>query len=161
MDRIIWNDNMSVGIAEFDTDHRVIILTLNEIDDLLASGQSRQAARALADLMIFIRDHMEREIDFLERIGYPGIKVVRNGQLQELQGFEAVYLAVSAGSPDARELVDLLARNMIRYLVTTDLAFKSFIEFKGLSDIRRAPLRTRKVALPDCPCKPATQFTPI
>lgn len=55
-------DGMSVGVTEFDRDHRRIFDILDEIEQLLFFKKFPEARKSTEELLSAIRDHVAREL---------------------------------------------------------------------------------------------------
>ena len=73
MTEMIWNESMSVGVGGLDEDHKELVALLNEMDEAVACGQSRDAINAIIDrLMEAVKTHFAREEDLMAKAGFPG-----------------------------------------------------------------------------------------
>jgi len=73
MAEMIWNEKMSVGVQDLDDDHKKLVALLNEMDEAVVAGQSRDAVNAIIDrLMVSIKAHFAREEDFMAKSDFPG-----------------------------------------------------------------------------------------
>jgi len=73
MTEMIWNETMSVGVCGLDDDHKELVALLNEMDEAVAAGQSKDAINAIIDrLMESIKTHFAREEDLMAKSGFPG-----------------------------------------------------------------------------------------
>ena len=69
---IVWREDLRIGDAETDDDHREIIAILNEIEVVINETGSRRAlADVLATLDRTCRAHFAREEQLQVKIGYP------------------------------------------------------------------------------------------
>lgn len=71
MSAIEWNEEMSVGINEFDADHRRIIAIINRLDVSLETGNDRKLIETtLAELSNYCLYHFFAEEDAMLRCDY-------------------------------------------------------------------------------------------
>ena len=132
---VVWREDLSIGDAEVDNDHREIIAILNEIEIVVNETGSR---RALADVLAtlertcrahFVREEqLQIEIDYPEREGHKRahgrflarLNDVRD-QLDAAQGafeFEAAMAQVA----------DALRTWFVHDLMRHDQGMKPYIE---------------------------------
>jgi len=84
METIEWHEEMSMGVVQFDRQHRQI---LDNINRLIASEEnalrSEAFTSALTDLTRSIRAHFETEESMLETAGFPDLEEhkARHGEL--------------------------------------------------------------------------------
>ncbi len=70
MATIAWTEEMSVGVAELDDDHRRLIAMLATVDGGPGGGDP---LAPLHDLVEYCRGHFAREEAYMATIGYPGL----------------------------------------------------------------------------------------
>lgn len=69
---IEWNENMSVGIDEFDGHHRRIVDLINRLEDSLGTEKARKVTEdALAELSNYCLYHFFAEENAMERCNFP------------------------------------------------------------------------------------------
>ena len=69
---IEWNTTLSVNVAEIDTQHQKLIGLINQLYELMKSGQAHNALGAvLADLIDYATVHFRTEEDYFTRFHYP------------------------------------------------------------------------------------------
>lgn len=71
---ISWNDNLSVGIATIDGQHKSLIEVLNDFGDAVIAGQSSdrmsKTLKSLTDYTVF---HFQAEEKLMQQYGYPDL----------------------------------------------------------------------------------------
>ena len=123
---------MSVGVAEFDEDHRrMLLLLLQEIAAVLAAGDRAHARALTGNLLALAEDHTAREEAFLRRIGFPEVEMVVAAQQDSLLRIAALKDATPGEGPD---LIASMEDALVAYLLRADLSYKSFVEATGCSD---------------------------
>ena len=73
---IIWKDEMSVGVAQLDDDHKGLISILNRLGEALHDDGDTRAALTLGfrALSQFMRVHFAREEHAMRAADYPGLE---------------------------------------------------------------------------------------
>ncbi len=66
---IEWNDELSIGDAELDAEHRHLIQLIAQVPDMPAPGDAPLLAAALE----FAKVHFEAEEAYMRLVGYPGL----------------------------------------------------------------------------------------
>ena len=69
---IAWDDALTVGIAEIDSQHKSIIALINDLEALKGQGDDIAAAKALQFLRSYLHDHFEMEAELMLDLVYPG-----------------------------------------------------------------------------------------
>lgn len=89
---IIWDRSLSVGVAEFDSQHQTLIKLINELNDAMLKGQGRLVLGGIvAELKKYTQSHFTYEEKVLMRIAYPQIAVQvaeHKSFVEKLAGFE-------------------------------------------------------------------------
>ena len=72
MAKLIWTDQLSVGIDVIDQQHRRIVEYINQLDDALVFGHSRaEIGNLIGDLVDYTISHFGFEESLQEEAGYP------------------------------------------------------------------------------------------
>lgn len=68
-----WNEQLEVGIAEIDEQHRWLVDTTNTLHALLSTGETQtdELGDLLEQLMDYTMNHFIVEEDIFARLGYP------------------------------------------------------------------------------------------
>ena len=68
-----WDKSLSVGITEIDTQHKVIIATLNNIATALEMNYSYESIKSsMLNFKQYMDRHLQCEENYMFYIGYPG-----------------------------------------------------------------------------------------
>lgn len=69
---LTWSEAYSVGSALIDSDHRILINLLNQLQEAMETGQSREVLGSVINVLAeYVEHHFHREEALMERIGYP------------------------------------------------------------------------------------------
>ncbi len=94
MARIEWNDSLSVGNGELDSQHKELMRLYNELHETLVSGSPEQTSATkkvtIDALVAYAVHHFSMEEEYLKSIGYPG----RHGHHRLHQEFGAKVFAL-------------------------------------------------------------------
>jgi hemerythrin len=72
MTKLVWTDQLSVGIEVIDQQHRRIVEYINQLDDALSFGHSREEiGNLINDLVDYTMSHFGFEESLQEEAGYP------------------------------------------------------------------------------------------
>jgi hemerythrin len=137
---LIWTDNLSVGVKEFDDDHKRLIRMINELhgalQDVDAEGKIAEVEIeiALHRLENYFTTHCLSEEKSMERTGFPGLKEHR----QEHQKFFAAVAEMSQrfrGSRNPRhatELMQFMYDWQTDHIFVTDKKYTLHLNAKGI-----------------------------
>ena len=77
MGRIEWNDALSVGNDELDSQHKELMRLYNDLHEVLVNGSPEQTIRTkkatIDALVTYAVHHFSTEEEYLETIGYPAV----------------------------------------------------------------------------------------
>ena len=84
-----WTPDMSVGVKAFDEDHNHIIVLINELNDAIHNGSSKNVLSKTIDEMVrYVNFHFRREEEAFKQTFYPGVEQ----QIKEHRAFAAHIL---------------------------------------------------------------------
>ena len=130
--KLRWLDSMSVGVMEFDNDHKQMLQLMAEIAADLRQGKEEPARQRIIDLQALTQSHIVRERLFLQRIRFPHVEAAITAQ-KELLSHITTLEAVAP--KDARAMVSLMEEAFVTYLLRGEVNYKCFVEFAGHSDV--------------------------
>lgn len=68
-----WTDNMQIGIASIDDDHKRLVRLIDGLHEAMAKGHGKAVLGATLDELIhYTKDHFQREEQLMQRAGYHG-----------------------------------------------------------------------------------------
>jgi hemerythrin len=69
-----WTPELSIGIAEIDQQHKVLVEIINRLHETMKVGAPRPAvSRILAELSSYVAMHFSREETLMQHAGFPGL----------------------------------------------------------------------------------------
>jgi len=130
-----WIDGMSVGVVEFDEDHKRCIALLEDVEAAVEAGSLSLAAELCAALVQFMTDHCRREEAFLRRIGYSGIDDLIAVQNANVERLRKISLGMSEHPQAVAQLAADMRSALVDYLLRGDINYKSYVDYVGASDL--------------------------
>lgn len=68
-----WNDNLSVGVHEIDTQHQKLVNMLNQLHEAMSKGQGAEVLKPILNGLIqYTASHFQTEERYMQRFNYPG-----------------------------------------------------------------------------------------
>ena len=130
MQAIMWDESLSVGIDEIDTDHKKLVNMSNELYVAAFAGVSDSILDGIADrLRTYTEEHFEREEKCMEDVDYPKLEDHRAQHRQlinQLNDF-AARLKVEAKNDISGDMMVFLRDWIIVHICEYDLAYKPFL----------------------------------
>ena len=66
-----WNDKLSVGVAQFDNEHKKLVAMVNELFDAVQGGHGKEALGKILDgLIAYTKTHFANEERYFQQHGY-------------------------------------------------------------------------------------------
>jgi len=130
-DSIKWNDAMLTGVAEMDTQHRILVDTLIEANAKLTGSASDPLFEQITrDLLAYAIYHFDTEEQLMRQHGYEPEKTALH--IGEHRGFSERVVALRSearsGEPGARDALLAFLRNwLINHILTSDQQLGKFI----------------------------------
>lgn len=69
-----WNSKYETGDVEIDTDHRLMVDTINNLFRSMAEGEAAKVYEGLAAVHTYVTRHFKYEEEIMERVGYPDLE---------------------------------------------------------------------------------------
>lgn len=127
-----WSPNLSVGIDFMDSEHQQLMNGINQLHELLSTGQHDRLADSLADLLHQTREHFEHEESIMHENGYrhlPHHKHLHDALLEELEEFRD--RTASGDMHAGTELSDFLKDWLLEHILESDKHLGGFLEGVG------------------------------
>jgi hemerythrin len=72
MELIQWNNNLSVGIAEIDSQHQRLIKLINDLNDAMRVGKGKDVTgKIINELTNYTLTHFTKEESYFAKYAYP------------------------------------------------------------------------------------------
>lgn len=135
MESIKWSDDLSVGVAEMDSQHRKLVGMINK---LIREQKSLTDAATIAELLTEMTDyaleHFRAEEYLMSEYGYEN----KDRQVLQHRAFitttEEFYSVTGIGSNIlSKALLDYLRNWLVNHILDEDMQYKTFFESKGVS----------------------------
>lgn len=75
---LVWREQLSVGNAQIDADHKALIDIINQVEDALKKQSVDQLSSTLKDLDEYADTHFAREEKIAESYGYAGVQSLKH-----------------------------------------------------------------------------------
>lgn len=102
MPRFEWNDGFSVNVEELDHQHKKWISIINDLHEILISGNVSVLQKATEDsldaMLEYALMHFAYEERYMEKIGYPGLLQHREKHLEFKSTMLGYYTDIKSGT---------------------------------------------------------------
>jgi hemerythrin-like metal-binding protein len=136
----MWTDVLSVGVKEFDEDHKRLIRMINEMHGVLQNADEKgeipeeEIEIALHRLQNYFNGHCHREELAMAKAGYPDLEAHR----EEHQKFIAVVTEMSfhyqgsKSAQDGRDMMQFMYDWLTNHIFVTDRKYTQHLRSKGI-----------------------------
>jgi hemerythrin len=126
---IAWNTSYSVGVPEFDDQHRRLIELINQVGDDYGPRNSFTDGlfhEVLRDMFDYTQVHFQAEEDHLRRIAYPQLAAHE----REHAAFTARVMefidAAKHGQQDRKGIHGFLLKWLVSHILESDMQYRGF-----------------------------------
>jgi hemerythrin len=134
MGLINCNSLLSVGIEQFDAEHRQLVSIINQLHEAIKAGSGAQAVQTtLLQLLEFAKRHFLAEEQLMEQYEFPLLKEHRQAHqaiLDRLAQFQAELQ--QAVQPMQHNLMQFLLDWLVNHTKTVDKQYGPFLNSKGV-----------------------------
>jgi hemerythrin-like metal-binding protein len=130
-----WTDECSVGVRQFDDDHKMLFSIANELHDgILAGTIDGTLNDALNRLDAYTKLHFKHEEDMFERTGYPNANTHKGLHEIDQKMFASIRsdMAHVDRGQLAMELAMVLKGWLLLHIQEEDKKYGAFLNSKGI-----------------------------
>ncbi|MDE2133410.1 MAG: hemerythrin family protein [Alphaproteobacteria bacterium] len=132
---LAWSDAFSVGVAQFDEEHKQLIALINELHDSARAGTTGESLGRIFDALIeHAGVHFAHEERFFDEVGFPRAalhKAMHEHLTKRLLGFRN-----EVGRKDsallAEELLQFLGMALTHHIQGEDKKYGAYLNTKGI-----------------------------
>lgn len=128
---IEWRDEMSVGVAQLDDDHKGLISIINRLGEAINGDERDKGALgpAFRALRQYMKIHFAREEEAMRAAHYPGVDAHRPQHKDFIEEINDMAGRFEAGN-DTQLLDDLtvyLRDWLVNHIMLEDMAYKPYL----------------------------------
>jgi hemerythrin len=135
MEKIIWHDGFSVGVAKLDSQHRKLVDMINNmIENPLAETRSETIGDILTEMTNYAIHHFKTEEELLSIHNYPRIDAQKQMHKEFRIKTVAFCFQTTAGIETVPENVFNFLRDwLVNHILEEDMKYSEFFNEKGVS----------------------------
>ncbi len=130
-----WNEKMSVGVKQFDTEHQKLVGMVNDLFDAVQAGKGKDRLGPILDgLISYTKTHFANEERYMEQHGFPnfkGHKAEHDALAKQVLDVQAKFKA-GANAVLSMEVMNFLKNWLMRHILGTDKQYTAFLNQKGV-----------------------------
>ena len=132
MDLFQWNDDYSVGVAEFDGDHRRLLQLANAAVNKVVRGNEPEAAsEVLDDLIAYAEGHFAREEEAMQRSEYPRLSEHRDEHHRLLNEVRLLKSRFIADDMNPAQVAKLMVDWVVLHIQHMDRQYREHLNAHG------------------------------
>lgn len=128
---ITWSDALSVGFHDIDSDHKLLISLLNQLDDAISEGEGKETVGSVINVLAdYTSYHFRREEMLMEACGYAELSQHR----KDHENLKEKVLKIQksyAGDPasiNAGEVLEFLKDWLTGHIMHIDKKFQECLD---------------------------------
>jgi len=127
-----WEERHSVGVQQFDSDHRELL----DLAEKLVTGPLRgelfvEDGDVLDDLVIRAKEHFSHEERLLELVGYPHLVEHHDQHERLLQEIQAYQVAITNGKISGSDVARFIAVWIFQHIEEEDQKYRKILNENG------------------------------
>lgn len=130
-----WNNQMSVGLQMFDTEHHKLVGMLNELYDAIMIGKGKEVLKPILDGLIeYTSTHFAHEEEQMNKYGFPELTTHRKEHQDLTKQVLQVQAKFNGGATSAlsMEVLAFLKNWLVNHIQGTDKKYGPFLKSKGI-----------------------------
>jgi len=109
-----WDNDMVIDNGPLDQDHRRLVDLVNELHTATAAGQGKTVvSRIMSELLFYTTDHLRREEQEMERVGFPNLEEHKRHHAEFMAGIQALVDKQAKGSITVASQLSTLLRDWL------------------------------------------------
>jgi len=136
MSVVQWSEDLSVGIASIDAQHKVLIDMINSLNSAMAAGEANIIiGDILGGLAHYTVNHFKYEEKLFEQYGYPhSLAHIKEHQdlIEQVKTLKERFESDLSGSLSL-EIMQLLKNWLINHIKKSDKHYSQFLIDKGVN----------------------------
>jgi hemerythrin len=129
-----WTEEMSVGIARIDEQHRKLVGFLNELYAAMNAGKGRETlGEVLSQLLLYTKTHFAAEEAAMGAHGFPGAAAHKEKHVkmaEKVKGLCEQYRQGTLASPI--QIANFLKEWLTRHIMETDKQYGPYLKSRGV-----------------------------
>lgn len=133
-DRVVWDDDMSVGCEALDNDHKILIQALNDFIDALENDEGVFVTDGIFSVLLdYTNYHFAREEAIMEQCGYEDLERHKQTHLElkeQLLDARRRYM-LNPTSELEEEIHEFLVNWLQTHILIRDMDYKDIVQQSG------------------------------
>jgi len=130
---IQWAPILSVGVTQFDNEHKKLVDMVNNLYDAMKLGKASGAIGTILDELIkYTANHFGAEERLLQQHGYPGLAKHKAEHAALVKQVQEIQKGFKEGKALPQNLLQFLRDWLMKHIVGEDKLYSAFLNSKGV-----------------------------
>lgn len=134
MEKIVWNQSLSVGVEEIDRQHKQLVFILNQ---LLGMDGLTVDSETISDTLTRMTDyadyHFNSEEGYMRKYAYPDYESHRLEHIAFMRKTAELSMGTMVYKKTVpTEMLQYLKTWLVEHILVSDMKYKQFFEQKGI-----------------------------
>jgi hemerythrin-like metal-binding protein len=132
---LVWTENLTVGVEEFDQEHKKLIAMVNELHGAIEAGNSKETLGIVLDqLEDYARHHCLREELLFIKTGYPDAPahMKEHDELRQMLAGMRERHESGLGARLSVEVMDFIYGWLTNHICCTDRKYTEHMHANGI-----------------------------
>ncbi|MCU7959266.1 MAG: bacteriohemerythrin [gamma proteobacterium symbiont of Bathyaustriella thionipta] len=130
MSRIEWSDEMKIGIAVIDGQHRRIFDYIKQLEGVEESNRRETVAEVIELMLDYTLSHFAFEEALMEEAGYEYLEVHRGTHQAFSRQINALKQRFGSGDDVAQDVSDMLHAWLTNHIMDDDKSYAALVKSK-------------------------------
>jgi len=130
-----WSEKLSVGVSQFDAEHKRLVGMVNDLFDAVSAGRGKEVLGPILDgLVSYTKTHFANEEKFMAQHGFPAFaahKAEHDALAKQVGDIEKKFRG-GATSVLSMEVMAFLKNWLVKHILGTDKGYGPFLNGKGI-----------------------------
>ena len=130
-----WNEKLSVGIAQFDNEHKKLVGMVNNLFDAVQAGRGKEQLGPILDgLISYTKTHFANEEKYMTQHAFPEMaahKAEHDALTKQVLDVEKKFRA-GATAVLSMEVMNFLKNWLVKHIMGTDKHYGPYLNARGV-----------------------------
>jgi hemerythrin len=136
MKQLLWTDDLSVGVAPIDEQHKTLMKRLNDVTGAIEAARGeREIANTLSFMSEYTEFHFSTEEKYMRECDYPGLETQKKKHqefMDTLANLEKDFVEEGSTGALADAINTFLMNWLTKHIQGLDQEFGRFLSEKGI-----------------------------
>jgi hemerythrin len=131
MSLVAWSEDLTIGSAAVDNDHRKLFSLVNYLYDSMVLGRNEPDVEEFVDsLIVYARQHFQLEEDIFDKTQFPDKDLHKKEHEDLIDQLRDVVIKYKSGASTSQilEMIGFLNKWMIEHIRKSDMKYAPYLK---------------------------------